>query len=596
MRHHTGTHLLNAALREILGPHVKQSGSLVAPDRLRFDFSHYAPVTPPELRNIENRVNGEILRDSGVRTLDMGREEALSYGALAFFGDKYGERVRVVEVPGFSKEFCGGTHVQRTGEIGLFLFSAEQGISAGTRRVEALTGEAAMARAQQDQGLLEELEQAAKVDRAGLVDEYARLREQLKAREREIQALKLKLATASGAGDEELAEWQGVQLWTPRFEGLDKKAHAAVVDDFRNRHRDQPFALLSSAIDGEGVHVITAVSASLQERLKAPEVMKRLGLRGGGRPDFAQGGGVAPGDVEGLRRKAGEVLRGMLGGGGAAWGGALALGGRGLRPAGRPGHGPGLHARQLQGRAGGHQRPRRDRLPADLPRQGDADSLARLPFRLPRRVRRAHRRRGPGLRRAARPGARHHPGRVRVRLPGRLVQGRPGAHAAHAGHGRALRRGRRLRPAPEHLRWRGVPGLPARPVRRRRGPGRGRLQRRRERGAAPQGRAALQGNPGLRAEGPGGARGACDADLLRPPPREQRAGLERAGGGLRPRAARSSGRWRRLSITPAARPAPIVPARPRTYYRWVDAAGRLHVASQPPEQEGQAYTAIRALD
>ncbi len=316
-RHHTGTHLLNAALREILGPHVKQSGSLVAPDRLRFDFSHYAPVTPPELRNIENRVNGEILRDSGVRTLDMGREEALSYGALAFFGDKYGERVRVVEVPGFSKEFCGGTHVHRTGEIGLFLFSAEQGISAGTRRVEALTGEAAMARAQQDQGLLEELEQAAKVDRAGLVDEYARLREQLKAREREVQALKMKLASASGGADGELVDWQGVQLWTPRFEGLDKKAHAALVDDFRNRHRDRPFALLSAAVDGEGVHVITAVSESLQARVKAPEVMKRLGLRGGGRPDFAQGGGVAPGDVEALRRRAGELLRGMIGEGAA---------------------------------------------------------------------------------------------------------------------------------------------------------------------------------------------------------------------------------------------------------------------------------------
>ena len=128
----------------------------------------------------------------------MGREEALAYGALAFFGDKYGERVRVVEVPGFSKEFCGGTHVGQTGEIGLFLLTAEQGISAGTRRVEALAGEAAIERAQADQGILEELEQAARVDRRELVDEYARLREQLKAREREIQALRMKLATAAG--------------------------------------------------------------------------------------------------------------------------------------------------------------------------------------------------------------------------------------------------------------------------------------------------------------------------------------------------------------------------------------------------------------
>ena len=197
MRHHTGTHLLHAALRESLGLHVKQAGSLVAPDRLRFDFSHYAQVSPPELRQIENRINEQILRNTALREQVMGREEALAYGALAFFGDKYGERVRVVEVPGFSKEFCGGTHVHQTGDIGLFLFTGEQGISAGTRRVEALTGAAALERRRADQGILEELEQAAKVDRRALVDEYAKLREQLKAKDREIQGLKMKLATGA---------------------------------------------------------------------------------------------------------------------------------------------------------------------------------------------------------------------------------------------------------------------------------------------------------------------------------------------------------------------------------------------------------------
>ncbi|HEX9202975.1 MAG TPA: alanine--tRNA ligase, partial [Vicinamibacteria bacterium] len=319
MRHHTGTHLLHAALRETLGPHVKQAGSLVAPDRLRFDFSHHAAVSPRELRHIENQVNAEVLRDKMLETKVMGREEALAYGALAFFGDKYGEQVRVVEVPGFSKEFCGGTHVHQTGEIGLFLVTTEQGISAGTRRVEALTGEAAVLRAQADQGILEELEEAAKVDRRSLVDEYAKLREQLKAREREIQQLRMKLATGSdptGGGD--LVEVAGTQLWTPRFEGLDRKAHAAVVDEFRNRNRDKAFALVSSSIDESGVHVISAVSPSLTQRLKAPEIMKRLGLKGGGRPDFAQGGGVEPAEVDALRRKATEVLRQMLEGTGAA--------------------------------------------------------------------------------------------------------------------------------------------------------------------------------------------------------------------------------------------------------------------------------------
>jgi len=173
-RHHTGTHLLHAALRDTLGVHVKQAGSLVTADRLRFDFSHYAPVSPRELRHIENRVNAEILKSTPLETKLMGREEALAYGALAFFGDKYGERVRVVEVPGFSKEFCGGTHAATTGELGLLLISHEQGISAGTRRVEALAGEAAVARAQSDDGILEQLEDAAKTDRRALVDGSSR--------------------------------------------------------------------------------------------------------------------------------------------------------------------------------------------------------------------------------------------------------------------------------------------------------------------------------------------------------------------------------------------------------------------------------------
>ncbi len=313
MRNHTGTHLLHAALREILGPHVKQAGSLVAPDRLRFDFSHYTGVTPRELRHIENRVNGEVLRGTTLQTKVMNREEALAYGALAFFGDKYGERVRVVEVADFSKEFCGGTHVRQTGEIGLFLFTAEQGVSAGTRRVEALTGEAAVRRAQENQELLEELEETAKADRRGLVDEYGRLREQLKALQRDNERLRMKIAMADGApAGSDILELGDVLLWTPRFEGLDKKAHASVVDEFRNRNRSRSFVALSSAVEGEGVHVISAVSESLVPRVKAPDVMKRLGLRGGGRPEFAQGGGVAPGDLDEMRRKATEVVRQML--------------------------------------------------------------------------------------------------------------------------------------------------------------------------------------------------------------------------------------------------------------------------------------------
>jgi alanyl-tRNA synthetase len=152
------------------------------------------------------------------------------------------------------------------------------------------------------------------------VDEYAKLREQMKAKDRELQALKMKMATAGGAGasPQDMVEVAGAQVWTPRFEGLDKKAHAAVVDDFRNRNRDRAFVLVSSSIEGDGVHVISAVSSGLADRLKAPEIRKRLGLRGGGRADFAQGGGVDPADVDALRGKATEVLRQMLEGPGAA--------------------------------------------------------------------------------------------------------------------------------------------------------------------------------------------------------------------------------------------------------------------------------------
>jgi alanyl-tRNA synthetase len=244
----------------------------------------------------------------------MGRDEALAYGALAFFGDKYGEQVRVVEVPGFSKEFCGGTHVPRTGEIGLFLFTAEQGISAGTRRVEALTGEAAVERAQSDGSILEELEEAAKVDRRALVDEYARLREQLKARDREVQALKARLASGGDAATmaRDAEQIAGALVWTPSFDDVDAKTHASIVDALAERNKDRPYAVVSFARSSEAVHVICAVSRSLTDRLKAPEVLKRLGVGGGGRAEFAPGGGGAPADVETARRRAGEVLRELL--------------------------------------------------------------------------------------------------------------------------------------------------------------------------------------------------------------------------------------------------------------------------------------------
>ncbi len=315
MRHHTATHLLNAALRETLGTHVKQAGSLVANDRLRFDFSHFQGIDERELRVMENRVNGEILANKQVNTIEMSRDEALSSGALAFFGDKYGERVRVVEIPGFSKEFCGGTHVSQTGDIGFFLFTATSGVSAGTRRVEAVAGGAALEKIQRDVAILDELSHFARAERGALVDEYAKLKDELKARDREIERLKMKLASGGGSRSEagDSTEVSGITIWTPLFADVDRKGHAALVDEYRQKRGDQAFIAISSASSGDGSYsVIVAVSRDLINRVKAPELMKELGLRGGGRPEFAQGALGAGEDVEGLRRKARETATRLL--------------------------------------------------------------------------------------------------------------------------------------------------------------------------------------------------------------------------------------------------------------------------------------------
>ena len=309
MRHHTATHLLNAALRETLGTHVKQAGSLVANDRLRFDFSHFQGLDERELRVMENRVNGEILANKQVLTIEMTRDEALNSGALAFFGDKYGERVRVVEVPGFSKEFCGGTHVSQTGDIGFFLFTGTSGVSAGTRRVEAVTGGAALDKIQRDVAILDELSHFARAERGALVDEYAKLKDELKARDREIERLKMKLASG-GAGrndSSDSVEVSGITIWTPLFEDVDRKGHAALVDEYRQKRGDSNFIAVSLASSGDGSHsVIVGVSRNLLDRAQAPGLMKDLGLRGGGRPEFAQGSLGASEDVPAFRAKARE--------------------------------------------------------------------------------------------------------------------------------------------------------------------------------------------------------------------------------------------------------------------------------------------------
>ena len=315
MRHHTSTHLLNAALRNTLGTHVKQAGSLVTNDRLRFDFSHFQGVDERELRVMENRVNAEILANKPVQTIEMTRDEALNSGALAFFGDKYGERVRVVEIPGFSKEFCGGTHVAQTGDIGFFLFTGTSGVSAGTRRVEAVAGGSALERIQRDTAILDELSHFARSDRGALVDEYAKLKDELKAKDREIERLKMKLASGGGARSEagDTIEKDGVTIWTPVWSDVDRKSHATLVDEYRNRKGDRRFVAVSTALGGDGsTSVIVAVSRDVMDKLAAPMIMKELGLRGGGRPEFAQGALANATDAAALPERAREAATRLL--------------------------------------------------------------------------------------------------------------------------------------------------------------------------------------------------------------------------------------------------------------------------------------------
>ncbi len=247
----------------------------------------------------------------------MPREDALSAGALAFFGDKYGEQVRVLDVAGFSRELCGGTHVERTGDIGVVLVTLEQGVAAGTRRHRSCGGRGLPATAPGERGHPRRTGADLAFSSTALWPRNSSANgTRSKALEKELRQIRVKAASASASeADADTTEHAGVRVWTPRFEGLDRKAHAAVVDEFRNRHRDSPFVALSAAVEEGGVHVIAAVSEPLSQRVKAADVMKRLGLRGGGRPDFAQGGGVTVEEFDDLRRRAVAAVRDMLGSG-----------------------------------------------------------------------------------------------------------------------------------------------------------------------------------------------------------------------------------------------------------------------------------------
>jgi alanyl-tRNA synthetase len=316
-RNHTATHLLHAALREVLGNHVKQAGSLVAPGRLRFDFSHFQPLTREEIREIERLVNEQILRNSPVQTDVLPLEQAMQSGAMALFGEKYAEKVRVLTVPGFSVELCGGTHVRATGDIGVFKIVKDEAIASGTRRLEAVTGVDALTRFQEDEALLDTMTNGIRVSRADLPTSIERLQEELRRARREADELKLRIATGSGSSNEEAREIDGIKVVAREVPDLDSSAMRQLSDTLLARIRTG-VVILGRRSDGKA-SVTVRVSSDVTERISAGEIIKELstmlGGRGGGKRDMAEGGGNLPDKLPEALEKSFDLIRRLLGSG-----------------------------------------------------------------------------------------------------------------------------------------------------------------------------------------------------------------------------------------------------------------------------------------
>jgi alanyl-tRNA synthetase len=315
-RNHTATHLLHAALRQVLGAHVKQAGSLVAPDRLRFDFFHFQPVTRQEQEGIERIVNEQIRANTPVQTEVRPTAEAIASGAMALFGEKYGDTVRVVSIPGFSMELCGGTHVAATGDIGFFAILAEGGVAAGVRRVEAITGAGAVQWAQHQRAALARLIDALHVNEGQAVEAIEKLQAETKRLTREVTQLKTKLAMGGTqpTGDDTV-EVAGVRLARRKVESLDKDALRQLADSLKTKIKSG-VVVVASAIDGK-VQIVVAVTPDLTQRVKAGQVVKEIapivGGHGGGRPDFAEAGGKQPDKIDKMLQASEAVLARLLG-------------------------------------------------------------------------------------------------------------------------------------------------------------------------------------------------------------------------------------------------------------------------------------------
>jgi alanyl-tRNA synthetase len=301
MRNHTATHLLHAALRKVLGTHVKQAGSIVDPGRLRFDFTHYAATDPDELAEIEKLANEEILKNIEVKTNIMDLDQALNTGAMALFGEKYGDKVRVVAVEGFSKELCGGTHVHRTGDIGLCKIVYEGSISAGVRRLEAITGDAILQKFQEEARLSREVQE--------------RLAEEKRALEKRLEQMKEKLARAEVAGLEtNVKEIKGVKVLAAQVPGMDRDQLRTMVDSLRVKWKSIVVVLASS--EDSNVSIVSGVTKDLTSKVHAGKlagaVAQAVGGKGGGRPDMAEAGGKDPSALPAALAQVYTTVEGML--------------------------------------------------------------------------------------------------------------------------------------------------------------------------------------------------------------------------------------------------------------------------------------------
>ena len=311
-RNHTATHLVHAALREVLGAHVKQAGSIVAPNYLRFDFTHYQQMTEDEVKEVERLVNEQVLRNVKVDTDVMPVEEAMRSGAMALFGEKYSGMMRVLTVPGFSKELCGGTHVRATGDVGVFKITSDESIASGVRRIRAITGIDAYERFREDEMLIDEAVTNLRTSRAELPNVIGKLQDELKKARREAEELKLKIASgaigSAASNGDEAREIAGVKVLAKEASGLDAAGMRQLSDTLLDRIKSG-VVVIGRANDGKA-SIIVRTSDDLTKKVPAGQVIKELapiiGGKGGGKADMAEGGGSQP-------EKLGEALQASYG-------------------------------------------------------------------------------------------------------------------------------------------------------------------------------------------------------------------------------------------------------------------------------------------